>query len=74
MPRSDYKTCRSCGRHSSECGQLSHTRLCGDCAYIRLAENVHGLANHSGEPMRRWRVGMILCAGGLTPDDLRQVV
>lgn len=74
MPRPDYKTCRECGRHVDECGPLSHTRLCADCSFVRLAENVVGLAEHTGEPLRRWRLGMIRCAGGLTPDDLREAI
>jgi hypothetical protein len=64
MPRSDYKTCRRCKRHSDDCGQLSHTRLCGDCSTIVLAENIIGLAEHSGEPLRKWRIGMVRCAFG----------
>lgn len=74
MPRDDYKTCRVCGRHASECGPLSHTRLCADDAQRLLAENVIGLAEHQGEPLLRWRLGMIRCAGGLIPQDLEQAV
>lgn len=44
------------------------------CAELRLRENIIGLAEHKGEPMQRWRRGMILCAGGITPDDLEQAV
>ena len=31
------------------------------------AENIIGLAEHKGEPLHRWRVGMVKCALG---DDL----
>ena len=74
MPRHDYKNCRKCGRHVSECGPLSHTRLCADDATLLLAENIAGLAEHSGEPLRRWRVGMIRSAGGVIPEKLREAV
>jgi hypothetical protein len=67
MPRIDYKICKGCSRHIAECGPLSHTRLCASCGIKRLAENVEGLANHSGEPLLRWRIGMVRCAFG---DDL----
>lgn len=74
MPRDDYKNCRACERHTSECGPLSHTRLCADCATALLAENIVGLAEHRGEPLRRWRVGMIRSAGGVIPDQLQEAV
>lgn len=74
MPRHDYKTCRDCGRHASDCGELSHTRLCGDCAERLLAENIEGLAEHKGEPLMRWRIGMVRCAGGVLLDNTRQAV
>lgn len=71
-PRYDYAFCKDCGRHRLEVGLLSQTRLCADCGIRRLDENIIGLATHSGEPMRRWRRGMILCAGGGLLDDLRE--
>ena len=58
MPRPDYKTCRQCGRHSAECGPLSHIRLCGDCAKINLAENVAGIAAGEGIAARRRVAGI----------------
>jgi len=66
----DYKWCRGCDRHVTEVGVLSHTRLCSFCAAEKLTENVLGLANHTGEPLLRWRRGMIRSAGGLLPKEL----
>jgi len=70
MPRMDYKWCKACHRHVTEAGVLSHTRLCSDCAAAKLTENVLGLALHQGEPLLRWRRGMIRSAGGLLPTEL----
>lgn len=67
-----YKKCRGCGRHASEAGELSWTRLCGDCAERILTENIVGLATHSGEPLQRWRRGMVACAGGVLLDDVQR--
>jgi hypothetical protein len=58
VPRSDYKRCRFCGRHADEVGELSHTRLCGDCAVVLLSENALGLHFKQGPAYthyaRRW--------------------
>src|SRR5437868_4062521 len=43
MPRSDYKTCRVCGRHESEVGPLSHTRLCSEHSAQRFTENIDAM-------------------------------
>jgi hypothetical protein len=74
MPRSDYKTCRECERHTDACGPLSHTRLCSECAQRLLAENIVGLSEHKGQPLQRWRLGMVRCAGGVLMDELRELV
>ena len=59
MPRSDYVRCKSCDRPTSVCGELSHTRLCGDCAVAELERNVRGIAAKAGPEYRRWRRGMV---------------
>jgi hypothetical protein len=71
VPRLDYKHCRVCGRDASECGTLSHTRLCAECGVERLTENVLGLHAMQGEPLRRWRRGMAACIGLTLLDDAR---
>ena len=70
MPRADYKTCRICGRHVDEVGELSHTRLCAEHSEARYKENVDGLHYKRGPALERWRRGMILSAGGILPDSL----
>lgn len=69
MPRLDYKTCKGCGRHASEVGELSHTRLCEECGTVNLYENVLGLVTHSGPAFARWRHGMAACVGALLLDQ-----
>jgi len=61
------RNCMNCHRHESEVGPISWAGNCMECADLLLRENIIGLATHSGEPLRRWRVGMVKCALG---DDL----
>ena len=63
-------TCRKCGRHRDECGDLSNTRLCDECGRELLLENIDGLKFKRGAPLTKWRRGMILSAGGVLPDNL----
>lgn len=63
--------CKRCDRHFDAPGSLSWTRLCIVCSDEVLRENIEGLAAKSGPPFRRWRAGMILCAGGLLPEQLQ---
>lgn len=72
MPRRDYVSCRWCGRHRNEVGPISHTRACGDCARVRLLENVDGIHFHSGPAFLRWRLGM--AASVLDADLIEQVL
>jgi predicted amidophosphoribosyltransferase len=62
MPRSDYSTCRNCGRHRDDCGEMSHTRLCSRCAAELLEENIDGIHAKSGRAWARWQIGMALSA------------
>lgn len=48
MPRADYKTCRECGNHASEVGDLSHERMCLDCAKRRQEANNSQIHNGTG--------------------------
>lgn len=74
MPRLAYRNCRLCGRHADEAGLMSWTRLCGDCARVRLHENIDGLHTHSGPALDRWRRGMAAAVGGVLVDDLEALV
>jgi len=69
MPRSDYKTCKGCGKPSSEVGDLSYTRLCAACGHARLEENIVGIATHSGPAFLRYRRAMVAAFGGVLLDD-----
>lgn len=71
MPRLDYKTCKDCGRHSEECGPLSHQRFCTECWERRLRENVFALHEHRGPAFHRWRGAIAASVGGVLLDDAR---
>lgn len=60
MPRSDYKRCRVCRRPSLEVGQLSHTRLCIECARDRLNGNNDQIHVGAGpfHELRRYGIAM----------------
>lgn len=70
MPRRDYKTCKSCRKHVSEVGPVSHTRLCSDCADAILVENIIGISTHSGPAFLRWRRACAAAVGGVLLDEL----
>lgn len=59
MPRADYKRCKECGRHSSECGPLSHTRLCVECWNEILVANNLQISAGVGPYAERRRYGLI---------------
>lgn len=74
MPRLDYKRCRQCRKHVSECGTLSHARLCGECGAVNLVENVAGLIAHAGPAFLRYRRAMVAAYGGVLLDDLEEMM
>jgi predicted amidophosphoribosyltransferase len=59
MGHPDYRNCKNCGRHASECGPLSWTRLCEDCGRELLHENIDGIHDRQGRAWARWRIGMV---------------
>lgn len=71
MPRGRPRIthCRSCGR-PVEPRELSWTKQCPECGESNLAENVHGLASHSGPAFDRWRRAMAASVGGVLLDDV----
>lgn len=68
MPRTDYTTCRHCGRHADECGPLSHTRLCGDCGPALLAASVIEQVEHDGPIFQHWRARIAASVGAVIGD------
>lgn len=74
MPDMRRRNCQSCRRSSDVTGPISWRGLCTDCSIDHVAKNVVGLMTHQGEPMHRWRLGMIRCAGGLTLDDVAKLL
>lgn len=74
MPRADLKTCRNCGRHASECGPLSHTRLCGECGPLLLAAAVIQQVEHDGPVFQHWRARIAASVGAMIPSSEREAV
>jgi hypothetical protein len=71
MGRLDYVFCRNCGRHASEVGIMSHTRLCAECGCQILAENVHSMISMEGRFALHWRRQMAASVGAVLVDDVR---
>ena len=67
--RPRIKNCRNCGSLTDP-KDLSDQKLCPSCSQERLAENVYGLANHSGPAFERWRRAMAASVGGVLLDDV----
>lgn len=70
MPRLDYKNCRNCGRHASEVGELSHTRLCPDCGRGIFRDNLDALTTMSGPFALHWRERVAASVGAVLPARL----
>jgi hypothetical protein len=61
---------RGCGRHKSECGPISWTGLCSDCAQARAAANLIDLHHREGYFDRRHRRATVKALGGVLVDEL----
>jgi len=72
VPKPTYRICRSCGRHSTEVGELSHLRLCFECGQLRKEANALGLALKTGDAWLRWRRAMAASVGGALLDEPRE--
>jgi hypothetical protein len=70
MPRLDYKTCRVCGKHADEVGELSHTRLCIPCGQSNLRAAVLEQKNHNGPTFQHWRRRIAASVGASILDDV----
>ena len=70
MPQPAYKTCRNCGRHASEVGEMSWTRLCIECS--EEIKRMHDLQMHLhvGPHFERWRARMAASVGAILIEDL----
>lgn len=72
MPDFRRANCRNCDGHRSEVGSISWSGLCVPCGTAIEIENVLGLMEKNNPKVtNRWRVGMILCAGGSLPETLQ---
>lgn len=61
--------CRNCGRHETECGILSATKLCRPCGDAISTDNYVGLTTRSGPYWRLWRKRMAASVGAVLLDD-----
>jgi len=71
MGRVDYKTCRECGRHADDVGELSHTRLCVECGRARLRDAVIEQVEHRGPTFEYWRTRIAASVGAVLLDAER---
>ena len=69
MPRTDYKNCRLCGKHVSEVGELSHTRLCVPCGQRQLRASVLEQRDHRGPIFQHWRTRIAASVGATLLDS-----
>lgn len=65
-----FRNCKGCGKSSAEVGPLSWTRLCEACGLERVAENIEGIATHTGPAFTRWRRAMAASVGAVLPEDV----
>lgn len=61
--------CRNCGRHITECGELSARGKCELCRLGRMVVNIQELRDHSGPFFHHWRKQMAASVGGVLVDD-----
>lgn len=71
MPRIDYVNCRQCERHTSECGPLSHIRLCLNCGLDNCVTNLVELKEHRGPAFLRYRRALAASVGAVLIEPTR---
>lgn len=57
MPDRRRANCRNCRRNRVECGDISWSGLCAECARVLLLDNIDGMHTMSGVPYFRWKMG-----------------
>lgn len=60
MGHPHYKNCKECGRHESEVGALSWTRLCGACGPARLLANADAMVARDGPEWEHYLMRSLL--------------
>jgi hypothetical protein len=63
------QTCKRCGKHRSEVGQMSWTGQCQACGEKRLWDNALAISRHDGPEFQRYRRAMVAAFGGVLLDD-----
>jgi len=69
MPDARRRSCKVCGRHETECGAISWSGKCLECAWRLAVENMDGISQRKGYAYRRWATGMHVAAAKLLLDD-----
>ena len=68
MPDTRRKWCKGgCGRHTSECGPISWSGNCVDCAVERAAVNLTELHYMEGPGAIRWRARLVQRVEAMVP-------
>lgn len=70
MARGNRATCRCCGKHKSEVGEISWAGYCGTCGpAIREAQN-DDMHYHRGPYLLQWRRATATSVGAILLEDL----
>lgn len=63
MPHPNRVHCSRCGRHSDECGPISHGGNCVDCGVARMEEALRSISAGEGPMYVSWLRGLARAAG-----------
>lgn len=70
MPDLRRATCQRCRGHRSVVGPISWSGLCQNCAIVRVADNVEGMALKHEPHLLAWRRAVAASVGAVLLDDL----
>lgn len=68
------RNCMNCGRHDSECGEISWRGNCIECGLSRLEQSVYEQRDRKGPMYRRWQTNIIAGLERLLLDEQANVV
>lgn len=66
-------SCKRCGGHRDDVGEISWEGYCRPCGRAVLHANNEQMVDRRGPNWNRWRRGMILAAGGAITDPKLRV-
>ena len=65
-PALGCKRCGAPGRRGKELSRTGYCRNCGPAVSLEVEMQLH---EHRGEYFQRWRLGQVMSAGGLLPEQ-----